>query len=87
MDGTQVEVASGEATLVASNKGTATKPHAITLRVPSGGQTVYLGGPGVTDATGFPLEPGENISLDLVNEQLYAIVSSDTQILHRLQRG
>lgn len=37
--------------------------------------TVYIGGPGISTTTGYPLVPGEEIILDVTDDiQLYAIV-------------
>lgn len=37
----------------------------VAIAVPSGGSTVYVGGPSVTTATGFPLPGGSSWSFDL----------------------
>lgn len=40
---------------------------------------VFIGGPGVTTATGMPLTPGSSMTFDLAGaEDLYAIVASGT---------
>lgn len=51
--------------------------------------TVYLGGPDVTQANGFPLAPGAGISLDRVTgESLpYALVATGTASVAVLELG
>lgn len=46
--------------------------------------TVYIGGPGVTTTNGFPIEPGEQLVLDVTDDiQLYAIVpASDSNTVN-----
>ncbi len=49
---------------------------------------VYIGGPGVTTGTGFPLDPGDSVSVDLsAKESLYGIVASGTAAVAVLQSG
>ncbi len=46
---------------------------------------VHLGGPTVADTTGFQLDPGESVSLDLPRgEILYGITGSSTAVVHTL---
>ncbi len=47
----------------------------------NGSQTVYLGGPNVTIADGFPLGSNEYVSVDLISgETLYGIADSTTEV-------
>lgn len=49
----------------------------ICVAVPTGGHTVYVGGAGVTSATGFPVAAGQSFADDLDGgEELYGIVAS-----------
>jgi hypothetical protein len=48
--------------------------------------TVYLGEEGVTTSTGFPLQINESLTLDLVNEGVYAVATVTTTI-YVLRRG
>ena len=48
--------------------------------------TVYLGHQGVTSSNGFPLRQNESITIDIVNEALYA-VSTVTTTVNVLRRG
>lgn len=48
--------------------------------------TVYLGHAGVTASNGFPLRQNESITIDIVNEALYA-VSTVTTTVNILRRG
>jgi hypothetical protein len=77
-------------TLIATG-GTQVVPNACLIRVPTGGSTVYLGGPTVTaDAAatgGFPLASGESFGWDLIDEDLYGIVSASTQIVRVARRN
>ena len=55
-----------------------------------GGQTVYLGGSGVTTASGFPLDAGEKIASDGHTEfegELYGIVAASTCEVRTLEWG
>lgn len=69
--------------------GSVALPTAALIRVPSGALTVYFGGSQVTTGTGCPVVAGEDISVDLVNEILYAVIESSTtsQVVHVLRRG
>lgn len=51
----------------------------FTIFVPTGGATVFIGGPGVTTATGFPLAGGAAYSSDGEIERLYFVVAAATQ--------
>lgn len=71
----------------------------LAILVPAGGATVFIGGPTVTAATGWPITAGESLFLDLdersggavsaVNpgEVVYAIVAASTQVVNVLSRG
>lgn len=59
----------------------------IAVKVPVGGSTVYVGGPGVTAATGYPVTAGEAVYLDLdPAERLYAVTAA-SQVVNVLARG
>lgn len=53
----------------------------IAVQNPSGGVTVYLGGPGVTSSDyGYALATGKEIALDVpADKPLYAAVATGTQ--------
>lgn len=53
------------------------------LIVNDSGNTVYLGGSGVTTAAGLPVADGESVRIALTNDILYGIAgtSSDIHIL------
>lgn len=56
------------------------------LVVNKGGDTIYVGGSGVTISTGFPLDTDEVLDLDnLANNALYGIVPSVTSLASVLQ--
>lgn len=61
---------------------------AMVVRNRDTSNSVYLGGPTVTAATGFELAAGESMSLDLANnDALYGITASGTVPCHVLQTG
>lgn len=74
-------------TVVAEYGGTRLVPRTVTVSVPSGGATVYLGGPGLTAANGFPLEPGQSITINLLAEALHGIASGSPQDVNVLQQA
>lgn len=49
-----------------------------------GSATVYLGGPGVTTANGFALDPGETITIDGTTCAIWAISSAANTPVHTL---
>lgn len=58
----------------------------VVLSVPAGGVTVFVGGPSVTAAAGFPVAAGSSLSVDLDNyEQLFGIVATGSQAVNVLQ--
>lgn len=70
-----------------ASSGSVSYPTSGLIRVPSGSVTVYFGGSQVTTATGCPFVAGEDVEVDLVNEILYAVVSSGSQNIYVLRRG
>lgn len=50
---------------------------------------VYVGGPDVTAANGYQLDPGDGVSMDMnrIDGGLWAVTASSTATMHRLQRG
>ena len=71
----------------AAGSGNAAYPTACIIRIPSGAQTVYFGGSAVTTETGTPFAAGEDLEVDLMNEILYAVVSTTSQTVYILRRG
>ena len=69
--------------------GAVSMPTSFIVRVPAGALTVYFGGSQVTTETGTPFVAGEDLSGDLINEILYAVISSSTtsQTVFVLRRG
>lgn len=45
-----------------------------------GAGTVYIGGLDVTTANGFPLELNQALTVDVVNEKIYAVATTTTTI-------
>lgn len=61
---------------------------AILVKVPAGGQVVYIGGANVTTTTGYPLAAGETLSLDIEGDDVvYGIVAATTQAVNVLRTG
>jgi hypothetical protein len=88
--GAQVSVGVA-ATLLTAVEADAISGSAVTVRVPSGGSTVYLGGATVDDTganAGFAVASGEALSIDLdPGESLYGVVASGSQTVHVLRSG
>lgn len=74
---------SSAATAVADG-GTTIRPMIVTISVPSGGVTVFIGGATVNATQGFPIAAGQSITLQLASDALYAIVASGTQDINVL---
>lgn len=64
--------------------GTQEEPRSVLVKVPTGGSTVYVGGPGVTSAAGFPVEARETYSADVVgaDNDVWGLVASGTQAVN-----
>lgn len=62
--------------------------HSLVVKVPAGGATVFVGGPGVTTTAGYPLAAGESFSADLTpGDALFGIVATGTQAVNVLRVG
>lgn len=70
----------------------------LAVQVPAGGATVFVGGPTVTAATGWPLAPGVPFFADIderlggatfgdPREDLYGVVATGSQLVNELLRG
>lgn len=73
------------------DRNTTASGRAVLLRN-RGSIAVYIGGPGVTTAVGFQLDPGEAISVDTaegigVDTGTYGITASSTARVDVLQQG
>ena len=73
-------------TVASASVGNANYPSSAIIKNPIGGTPVYLGGPTV-DTTGYPLNGGEIISIDLLGEPLYGITGGGNQTIYTLRRG
>lgn len=59
-----------------------------TISVPSGGVTVFVGGPGVTTVTGIGVPAGSARDFDArPGEALFAVVAAATQVVGVLNLG
>lgn len=56
--------------------------NAITMTVPVGGATVFVGPLGVTTSTGFPIAAGGAFTLSPYSGPVYCVVSSGSQALN-----
>jgi hypothetical protein len=62
--------------------------HRLTVAVPSGGATVFIGPVGVAAATGYPVAAGTSLTLVLESgENVYGIVAAATQAVNVLRTG
>jgi hypothetical protein len=61
----------------------------VSVQVPAGGASVYLGGEGVTTTSyGFLLAAGISFSVEMqVDEKLYGVVATSTQTVNVLRQG
>lgn len=61
----------------------------VSVQVPTGGATVYLGGTGVTtSAYGYELIGGTSFSVELQQgEQVFGVVASSTQTVNVFRQG
>lgn len=60
----------------------------VVVASPTGGVTVFVGGPGVTTATGIPVAAGSSLALGSgPGEQLFAVVAAATQAVPVLALG
>lgn len=77
----------GTSTIVVAIYGNSVAyPMSALVRNVNGPGTVYLGHVGVTTSNGTPLQTGESLTVDLVNEALYAVATTTTTI-NVLRRG
>lgn len=72
---------------VADRAGTA-NGQSVLVKVPAGGQTVYIGGADVMTTSGYPLAAGESLSLDVEGDDVvFGIVAATTQAVNVLRIG
>lgn len=64
-------------------------PDRTVVLINEGAVEVYLGGPGVTDSDyGYPLAPGGEVAVDLVDSDvLWAVVAAGTATVRALHLG
>ena len=70
-----------------ASAGSTAYPTAALIRIPTGAQTVYFGGQGVTTTNGCPFVAGESLEVDLAVEILWAITATTSQTIYVLRRG
>lgn len=87
MKGERITVGTSKTLVVNGSHGSVTHEYAVLVKNPAGGQTVFLGGEDVnTTDKAFPLDPGETVAADVVNDVLYGIVAATTQNVYVLRR-
>jgi hypothetical protein len=75
-------------TPVVTQDGSSGYPMAVAIRNMHASESVYFGDQNVTVATGFPIDAGSiPLSVDVVNEDLYAICTTGPVELRVLRRG
>ncbi|KAA6459648.1 hypothetical protein DYQ86_16140 [Acidobacteria bacterium AB60] len=80
--GTAASVSTGQAsvgTTATALTGTSAGSQAIVKAPATNTQTIYVGGSGVTTATGYPLEPGASVPLPLRAVAIYAVAAATGQ--------
>lgn len=87
MLGQRISVGTTPTIILDGTNSAANYPISAIILNPTGGIEVDLGGAGVTTATGFALIATASVQVDIVNEILYGIVASGTQVVHVLRRG
>lgn len=60
--------------------GSGPYPGPIAISVPAGGNTVYLGGPDVTVAEGYPLLASEKFLGDVFGQDVWAITATTQDV-------
>lgn len=74
--GTTQVTCGNTATLAAS----ARYRNAVTIKVPTSGATVYIGGPNVTTSTGFGIDGGTAMTLQPYAGAVYCVTSSSQAV-------
>jgi hypothetical protein len=83
----EVITANGTAQAVVSADGTSNYPMAA-LILNNGAATVFFGGADVSTSNGFPILTGSiPLSVDVINEDLYAVTAGTSVELRILRRG
>ena len=55
----------------------------LTVKNPTGGTEIFLGGPAVTSATGYSLKADQTHKFNLrTGDTVYAIIAAATQVVH-----
>lgn len=87
MLGQRITVGTTPTLILDGTNSAANYPISAVIMNPTAGVDVMLGGAGVTAATGFALIATASVQLDIINEALFAIVASGSQVVHVLRRG
>lgn len=85
MKGERIIVGTAPTVILRPQGFAASYPMSALVRNLSSG-TVYIGGQDVDTSTGCPLQPNESITFDTVNETIYAVAVSPTEVAV-LRRG
>lgn len=74
-----------EATRLDAPETSSDPGQSFSVYVPTGGETVWIGGDDVTAANGTPVAAGQHYALDLGSTGLYGVVASGTQEVRVLE--
>jgi hypothetical protein len=75
------------ATQLTSKPTDSTTGSSVAVKAPTDA-ALYVGGPGVTTSTGFPVEAGERATFDLQNRDvLYGVLAASTGTVNVLETG
>lgn len=86
MKSSQATITATAAVVVDGRDGNNGYPLSATVKN-SGSTTMYVGGSDVNSSNGFAIGAGEAVSVDLVNDQLYAVTASGTTTVQILRVG
>ena len=86
MKSSQATITATAAAIVDGSAGNNGYPLSATVKN-SGATTMYVGGSDVTNSNGFAVGAGEAVSVDLVNDILYAVTASGTTTVQILRVG
>lgn len=84
--GERITVATTATAIFTPTNGAAVDRKSAIIKNPAGGQSVFLGGSGVTTGTGYELESGDIVDVSLLHgDTIYGIVAATTQVVHVLR--
>lgn len=72
--------------IVEGEQGSASVPQSAIIKVPSGGATIEVGGHDLASGSGFELAAGEHIEVDLVTDDVWAVISGGSQEVQIIEK-